>query len=379
MKKLSLQLRITLTTLLLVVITCISMKVIICSSGIAQIESLGNYVLNFTNIYTEKTGSITDKDAAEFKTLFSEKLYDTEEHFCMYNWYIAGVVILAAGAVTFFVSRNSVRPIKRFSAQVEKIQMKNLKEMRMEENTVTEFRHLSRSLNDMLDRISRAFEAQHQFTANAAHELRTPLALMQTQLDIYAEENPDSSDKSSDTMTMMREQTERLSAMVKILLSMSELQTIPCNDTISIGPMIEEVITDLSSIAEEENIVLEQSGEAGIIKGSDILIYRVLFNLVENGIKYNRKGGKVSVETQVCGDSLRIYISDTGAGIPDEYRDNIFQPFFRVDKNPNRTLGGVGLGLSLVWEIVNLHRGSVELKESSENGTVIMLELPMAD
>ncbi len=256
--------------------------------------------------------------------------------------------------------------------------MKNLTGTRIEEGSVAEFVMLSRSLNDMLDRISRAFEAQHQFTSNAAHELRTPLALMQTQLDIYAEENADVSGKLSDTIAMIREQTERLSDMVRILLDMSELQTVPCSDMISLTPMVEEVLTDLSSLAEENDITLEQSGEDHDIKGSDILIYRVIFNLVENAIKYNRRGGKVSVVTSLCDDKVCISVSDTGYGIPDEFRDNIFQPFFRADKSRNRTLGGVGLGLSLVWEIANLHGGTVKISESTERGTVVHLEFPHA-
>lgn len=314
-------------TLLIVIITCISMKVMICNSGTAQIASLGNFVLDFTDRYADT------ESLAAFRAQFSEKLYETKEHFCMNNWYITGIVIFIGGVITFFVSRQSLWPLRRFSGQVEEIQMKNLTDIRIEEDTVTEFRILSRSLNDMLDRISRAFEAQRQFTANAAHELRTPLALMQAQLDIYMEETGDGFNKAADTMVMMREQTERLSAMVKILLDMSELQTIPCGDTISIEPMIEEVIADFASLAEEENITLEQSGENGDIKGSDILIYRALFNLVENGIKYNTAGGKASVKTRICGDNMRIYISDTGTGVPEEFRESIFQPFSARTKN----------------------------------------------
>ena len=256
--------------------------------------------------------------------------------------------------------------------------MKNLDDTRVEEGEVAELVMLSRSLNDMLERISRAFEAQHQFTSNAAHELRTPLALIQTQMDLYAEEQEEIPEKLSDTMGMIREQTERLSEMVRILLDMSELQTVPCSDRISLTPMIEEVLTDLSSLAREDDITLEQFGEDCEIKGSDILIYRVIFNLVENAIKYNRTGGRVSVATSMCDDKVCVSISDTGYGVPDEFRDHIFQPFFRVDGSGNRTLGGIGLGLSLVWEIIHLHGGTVMISESNENGTVLLLEFPRA-
>ena len=372
MKKISLRWRITFMTMIILVVTCVSMKVMICSSGMMQITELGNVVFDFTDYH--KGEVVTAEEMSGFESQFAGKLQETKMQFCMYNWFITGTVVLISSIVAFFISRRSLDPLQRFSKQLEKIQMKNLDDTRVEEGEVAELMMLSRSLNDMLERISRAFEAQHQFTANAAHELRTPLSLMQSQMDLYVEENQDVSEKTAETIAMIREQTERLSDMVRILLDMSELQTVPCSDTISLGPMIEEVIADLSSMAEKENITLEQSGESADIKGSDILIYRVFFNLVENAIKYNKKGGMVSVETSLHAGKVRIYISDTGYGIPDEFRNNIFQPFFRIDKSQNRSLGGVGLGLSLVWEIINLHGGKVEVMESSERGTVILLE-----
>ncbi|MFR2909715.1 MAG: sensor histidine kinase [Clostridia bacterium] len=376
MKKLSLRWRITFMTMIILVVTCVSMKVMICSSGMMQITELGNVVFDFTDDH--KGEVVTAEEISGFESQFAGKLQETKMQFCMYNWFITGTVVLISSIVAFFISRRSLKPLQRFSKQLEKIQMKNLDDTRVEEGEVAELVMLSRSLNDMLERISRAFEAQHQFTSNAAHELRTPLALMQTQMDLYAEEQEEIPEKLSDTMGMIREQTERLSEMVRILLDMSELQTVPCSDRISLTPMIEEVLTDLSSLAREDDITLEQSGEDCEIKGSDILIYRVIFNLVENAIKYNRTGGRVSVATSMCDDKVCVSISDTGYGVPDEFRDHIFQPFFRVDGSGNRTLGGIGLGLSLVWEIIHLHGGTVMISESNENGTVLLLEFPQA-
>lgn len=376
MKKISLRWRITFMTMIILVVTCVSMKVMICSSGMMQITELGNVVFDFTD--DRKGEVVTAEEMSGFERQFAGKLQETKMQFCMYNWFITGTVVLISSIVAFFISRRSLKPLQRFSKQLEKIQMKNLDDTRVEEGEVAELVMLSRSLNDMLERISRAFEAQHQFTSNAAHELRTPLALIQTQMDLYAEEQEEIPEKLSDTMGMIREQTERLSEMVRILLDMSELQTVPCNDRISLTPMIEEVLTDLSSLAREDDITLEQSGEDCEIKGSDILIYRVIFNLVENAIKYNRTGGRVSVATSMCDDKVCVSISDTGYGVPDEFRDHIFQPFFRVDGSGNRTLGGIGLGLSLVWEIIHLHGGTVMISESNENGTVLLLEFPRA-
>lgn len=374
MKKISLRWRITMMTLVIVIITCVSMKIAICSSGTAHITELEDYVKDFAAGYSEENISDASAYIRQFEGQFTEESSRIRSDFCMYNWMITGVIIIISGFVVFFIIRRSLEPLKKFSGQLGEIRMKNIANMRIKEENVAEFALLSKSLNDMLDRISHAFEAQHQFTSNAAHELRTPLSLMQAQMDLYIEETPDISGRTAETVAMIREQTERLSDMVRILLDMSELQTVPCSDTISLEPMIEEVIADLSSLAEEENITMEQTGESADIRGSDILIYRVLFNLVENAIKYNRRGGKVSVVTSLQEGRVYIYISDTGYGIPEEFRNNIFQPFFRIDNSQKRPLGGVGLGLSLVWEIINLHGGKVEVTESSEEGTVIRLE-----
>ncbi len=376
MRKTSLRWRITFLSLVMLILTCVSMKIMICTAGQAQMTELGRTVQLFDEEHQGK--EVSSESLTRFTQDFSRELSNAKMQFCMYNWYITGTVIVISSVVVFYISRRSLDPLKRFSEQLEEIQMKNLTNMRMKKGHPAELEVLRKSLNDMLDRISRAFEAQHQFTSNAAHELRTPLALMQAQLDICAEENAEISGKMSDTITMIREQTERLSNMVRILLEMSELQTVPCSDLIRLAPMIEEILTDLASLAEEDNITLEQFGEDYIVRGSDILIYRVIFNLVENAIKYNRKGGNVSVTTSHCSDKVHVSIADTGHGIPDESRENVFQPFFRADTARNRTLGGIGLGLSLVWEIVNLHEGTVSIQESNESGTIVLLEFPHA-
>ena len=376
MRKSSLRWRITFLSLIILILTCVSMKIMICSAGQAQMTELGRTVQVFDEKHRGK--EVTSAELSQFTKSFFRELSNAKMQFCTYNWRITGTVIIISGCIVFFVSRRSLDPLKNFSEQLEEIQMKNLTNMRMEEGHPAELEVLRGSLNDMLDRISRAFEAQHQFTSNAAHELRTPLALMQAQLDICAEENADISGKMSETIAMIREQTERLSNMVRILLEMSELQTVPCSDMIHLAPMIDEILTDLASFADEASITLEQSGEDYVIRGNDILIYRVIFNLVENAIKYNRKDGNVSVATSHSKDKVYVSIADTGNGIPDEFRDNVFQPFFRADTARNRTLGGVGLGLSLVWEIVNLHEGTVSIRESNESGTVVLLEFPHA-
>ena len=256
------------------------------------------------------------------------------------------------------------------------MQLQSLTEITLSEDEAVEFSRLSRAVNQMLLRLKQAFDAQQQFVGNAAHELRTPLALMQARLDLYmSTDHGDSCPETAETIAMLREQTERLSRMVRTLLDMSELKTVPRTDRIQLAPMIEEVLADLSPLAEKSGVTLSQSGEDLWITGSDVLVYRAIFNLVENGVKYNRPGGSVCAAVSRRGEEAMIEIKDTGCGIPEDFRESVFQPFFRVDKSRSREKGGVGLGLSLVWEIAHLHGGDVRVRESGKTGTVIELTL----
>ncbi|WP_368248892.1 sensor histidine kinase, partial [Intestinimonas butyriciproducens] len=291
------------------------------------------------------------------------------------NWYITAAVTLLSGILAYFVSGRALKPLRSFASQVEQVQLNNLADMRIDEDTISEFRQLSRSFNQMLERLNNAFAAQRQFTGNAAHELRTPLALMQAQLELFSAEHPDVLPETAEFLSLLREQTERLTQMTKTLLEMSNLQQVARNEQLQLAPMVEEIFTDLAPLAEKRSVTLEAEGDAALT-GSDALIYRLLFNLTENAVKYNRPGGSVRVELAQGQEKCIIRVSDTGCGIPEEYQRSIFHPFFRVDKSRSRECGGVGLGLSLVWEIANLHGGSVWVEKSSEKGTTIAVGLP---
>ena len=382
MKRLSLQWRITLLTILLLAAACVTMKTLLCSSGHAYMDSIGNYVMHYAeeeplairvDIPEEQWKDMSERFSGEFVV----ELSGAKHSFCMRGWYIALAVTVLGGAVAYFVSGSALKPLKRFTAKAERVQLQSLSEITLSEDEAVEFSRLSRAVNQMLLRLKQAFDAQQQFVGNAAHELRTPLALMQARLDLYmSTDHGDSCPETAETIAMMREQTERLSRMVRTLLDMSELKTVPRNDQIQLAPMIEEVLADLSPLAEKSGVTLSQSGEDLWITGSDVLVYRAIFNLVENGVKYNRPGGSVCVAASRRGEEAMIEIKDTGCGIPEDFRESVFQPFFRVDKSRSREKGGVGLGLSLVWEIAHLHGGDVRVRESGESGTAIELTLP---
>ena len=380
MKKLSLQWRITLMTFLLLTVACVTMKTLLCSSGHAHMDSIGSYVLHYADeepqsiridMPEEQWKDVSQRFAGEFVV----ELTGVKHSFCMTGWYIALAVTVMGGAVAYFVSGRALKPLKKFTAKAERVQLQSLSEVTLSENEAVEFSRLSRAINQMLLRLNQAFDAQRQFVGNAAHELRTPLALMQAQLELFSAEHPDMRPETAEFLTLLREQTERLTQMTKTLLEMSNLQQVARNEQLQLAPMVEEIFTDLASLAEKRSITLEAEGDAALT-GSDALIYRMLFNLTENAVKYNRLGGSVRVELAQGQEKCIIRVSDTGCGIPEEYQQSIFHPFFRVDKSRSREYGGAGLGLALVWEIADLHGGSVWVEESSDKGTTIAVELP---
>ena len=376
MKRISLQWRITLMTVLLIGVTCVAMNLLLCFSGVYYMDTIvdglqggGTVILN-----EEGTASFDPQLVAPDDEL-TIVVDGAQGRFRATNWYITAAVTLLSGILAYFVSGRALKPLRSFASQVEMVQMNNLADMKIDEDVLPEFKQLSHSFNQMLERLNTAFAAQRQFTGNAAHELRTPLALMQAQLELFSAEHPAVLPQTAEFLTLLREQTERLTQMTRTLLEMSNLQQVARNERIQLAPMIEEIFTDLAPLSDKRGVTLTAEGD-GIMTGSDALIYRLIFNLTENAVKYNRPGGSVRVSVTQEPEKLLLRVSDTGCGIPEEYQRSIFQPFFRVDKSRSREYGGAGLGLALVWEIAELHGGFVWVEKSSEKGTTIAVGLP---
>ena len=375
MKRLSLQWRITLMSVLLIGVTCISMNLLLCSSGMYYMDTIANTFQGGT-VLIDGEGEVSfDPQLVAPDEDLTIIVDGAQGHFRTTNWYITAAVTLLSGILAYFVSGRALKPLRSFTSQVEQVQLNNLADMRIDEDVIPEFQQLSRSFNQMLERLNNAFAAQRQFTGNAAHELRTPLALMQAQLELFSAEHPDVRPETAEFLTLLREQTERLIQLTRTLLEMSNLRQVARNERIQLAPMIEEIFTDLAPLSDKLGVTLTAEGD-GIMTGSDALIYRLIFNLTENAVKYNRPGGSVRVCVTQETEKLLIRVSDTGCGIPEKYQQSIFQPFFRVDKSRSREYGGAGLGLSLVWEIADLHGGSVWVEESSEKGTTIAVGVP---
>lgn len=380
MKKLSLQWRLTLITTLFIAIICGCLTMFVYGSGVYYMDSLQETVdaqntdgddSHQNEIYI----SIPDDKWDDFANDFSVQVYNNKADYKKKSLFFSIFLAILGGVATYYFSGRSLKPLKEFSEKIEEVEARNLSDSRIEENKVKELNQLSISYNKMLDRLSESFEMQRQFTANAAHELRTPLALMQVQLDTYnACAHPGNDEAAVETIKMMTEQNERLGKMVKTLLDMSELQTVARDEVIALDALIEEVLTDLESLAARKNIRLVRECESVTMTGSDILIYRLVYNLVENAIKYNIDGGQVTVTCKEWNKHIHIRVSDTGKGIPEELRSRIFEPFFRVDKSRSRELGGIGLGLALVNEIVRVHEGSIEIKGNRAGGTDFEIE-----
>lgn len=372
MKKLSLQWRLTIITTVFIALICGCLTMFIYQNGVYYMDDLQNTVegstdKNSNNLYI----SIPDEVWDDFANNFSIQVNNNKTDYRNKSLLFSTVLSLFGGVVTYFISGRALQPLADFSKKIEQVQAQNLSDSRIEENKVKELNQLSVSYNKMLDRLSEAFEVQRQFTANAAHELRTPLALMQVQLDSYhSTKHPDNDASTNQTIQMVTEQNERLTKMVKTLLDMSELQTIARDETIALDDLIEEVLVDLEPLAQEKNITLINECNAVTLSGSDILIYRLVYNLVENAIKYNRINGSVTVKAFTKDNHIYLTVADTGNGIPEDLKERVFEPFFRLDKSRSRELGGVGLGLALVHEIVRVHDGSIQVKDNPSGGTI---------
>ena len=376
MKRLSLQWRITLMSVLLIGVTCVAMNLLLCSSGVYYMDTIVDSLQGGGTVILNEEGTASfDPQLIVPNGELTIVVDGAQGRFRTTNWYITAAVTLLSGILAYFVSGRALKPLRSFASQVEMVQMTNLADMKIDEDVLPEFKQLSRSFNQMLERLNTAFAAQRQFTGNAAHELRTPLALMQAQLELFSAEHPAVLPETAEFLTLLREQTERLTQMTRTLLEMSNLQQVARNERIQLAPMIEEIFTDLAPLSDKRGVTLTAEGD-GIMTGSDALIYRLIFNLTENAVKYNRQGGSVRISVTQEPEKLLLRVSDTGCGIPEEYQRSIFQPFFRVDKSRSREYGGAGLGLSLVWEIADLHGGSVWVEESSDKGTTIAVELP---
>lgn len=384
MRKLSLQWRLTILTTVLITVLCGCLTFFLYKNGVYYIDTLQETVTDQGKTPEALYIEIPDNEWDNFASQFATEVYNSKSDYRNRSLLITGVVALLGGAVTYFISGRALKPLREFSETVEKVQAQNLTDYTIEENKIAELDRLRISYNKMLMRLSVSFETQRQFTGNAAHELRTPLALIQAQLDLYhTTEHPESTTATEETIQMVTEQNERLGKLVRTLLDMSELQTVARNDRIEIHSLIEEVLTDLEPLAQEKKVELirksqevrEKADEVLFLTGSDILIYRMLYNLVENAIKYNRKDGTVMVSALREKNKVVLTVSDTGNGIDEAFREQIFEPFFRVDKSRSRELGGVGLGLAMVREVVRVHDGTIEVYTNKHLGTTFEVKM----
>lgn len=404
----SLQWRIALMTSLLIAISCITMMILLSGSGLRRMEEIGKNIEAFElhldsedvapgNSATETPGVSPDSLPGSASDSISREtpsesfppqdmrreqnltiiIDEAQAQFTLTSWYVTAGVTILSGIIAYFVSGHALRPLEDFSRQIEKVQLTNLENMHVSTDTLAEFRSIADSFNDMLDRLHVAFAAQRQFTGNAAHELRTPLALLQMRLDAFAEEHPDTDKELTQLITSLREQTERLSETVTILLEMSSARHVPRTDHVSILPMLEEIVADLTPLAEQKQVSLSFGGDDVSLLASDRLLSRLFFNLTENAIKYNRPGGSVSLSVAGA-DNIVVTLTDTGFGIPEEEWETVFQPFYRLDSSRSRQQGGVGLGLALAGEIVKLHNGTLRVVESSSDGTILRVALPFS-
>ena len=369
MKRLSLQWRITLMSVLLIGITCVAMNLLLCSSGVYYMDTIADSLQGGGTVILNEDGAASfDPRLIAPNEELTIVVDGVQGRFRTTNWYITAAVTLLSGILAYFVSGRALKPLRSFTSQVEQVQLNNLADMRIDEDAISEFRQLSRSFNQMLERLNNAFSAQRQFTGNAAHELRTPLALMQAQLELFSAEHPDVRPETAEFLTLLREQTERLIQMTRTLLEMSNLRQVARNERIQLAPMIEEIFTDLAPLSDKLGVTLTAEGD-GIMTGSDALIYRLIFNLTENAVKYNRPGGSVRVSVTQELEKLLLRVSDTGCGIPAEHLPNVKKKFYKA----NQLVRGSGIGLAVADEIVRLHGGALDIQSQEDVGTTVTI------
>jgi len=375
MKKLSLQWRLTFMTASLAAAACLLLTLFVGKSAVMRIDEMENYIIE---VIPEGQDSIViGIDDFSYSEHLAEQIRQSKNIFYIQSAIATLAVIFLSSAVTYFLTGRALKPLRSFSSHMEKIQAQNLSEPLKLPDTQDEIARLHHSFNVMLERLNQTFAAQHQFAANAAHELRTPLTVMRTNLDVLRKRENPTPEEYDETIMMLSEQISRLSHLIDVLLEMTELQTVQRSDKVSLSALIEEVLCDLTHVADEKKVTLVQTAGEAIVGGSDLLLYRAVYNLVENAIKYNQCNGTVTVGVRVENKMAVLSVTDTGIGISEENWNKIFEPFARVDKSRSRAMGGVGLGLALVRDIAQQHNGSVAVAGSSEYGTEIILTLPV--
>lgn len=373
MKKMSLRLRIAILTSILIALTSLTMNFFMNKTAYFYIDSLGGYVDKMEN--KEDLYINIDKDKiGDFNTNFSDQVTITKNNFSKKSWIITSLVTIFGGIISYFLSGKFLEPLDKFSNQIEQIQLKNITDYEVKENPIKEFQKLTKSFNQMLERLNESYKNEREFTARAAHELRTPLTIINSQIDLFEEENMDE-DEIKNLVTMIKNESDRLSKLVTSLLDLSELRSVTRNEKIELSSLIEEAIQDLSFISDKKNINIENLCQEIYIEGSDLLIYRVFYNLIENAIKYNNNNGFVKIYSKINKDFAEIYVEDGGIGIAKSEKENIFKAFYRIKANDEI---GSGLGLSLVKETIKLHRGKIKVLDK-EKGSLIKVSLPISD
>lgn len=372
----SLQLKLTLATAFLVIASCLTISYSISSFAIvymSEIEDSAIAILPNDTLATDSEDSF--EVALDPKVALSDMFKDTRDEFWAKSLLITLIITIISSLTMYLVIGHALRPLQNLGKQMGEIQIKNLQTPIVSGNADNEIAQLTNAFNKMLSRLGTNFAEQKQFSANAAHELRTPLAVIRTRLEVLGKSNTVEIEEYKDTIAMITTQIDRLSHVIDVLLEMTELKSAEKTDHISLADMVEEILYDLAAIAEARGITVVQTAGNVEIIGNDTLIYRAIYNLIENAIKYNRDGGKVIIAIEAQENLAVVRISDTGSGIEKSEWEHIFEPFFRIDKSRSRSMGGAGLGLALVREIAKEHSGNAKVVKSSTEGTTIELSL----
>ena len=295
-------------------------------------------------------------------------------------------VIVAGSCVAYFLIGHYTKPVQQLSAHMKEISPNTLSDSIEIEGGGEEIQELVKSFNQMTEQLDEAFAMQRRFSASAAHELRTPIAVLRTKLDVFKKKKREQReyDELVDTMETY---IDRLSSIITDLLEFAETSELGEAEDVSLDSVVKTVVDDLKLVAQNNMVNVQidiqpkaqSEAQAFIVKGNTNLLYRALYNLVENAIRYNHKEGSVNIALEIEGQECLVTIADTGVGIAPEQRELVFEPFYRVNKSRSREFGGAGIGLSLVKTILKRHGASITVSENNPQGSVFTIRIPLVD
>ncbi|MDO4453682.1 MAG: HAMP domain-containing sensor histidine kinase [Eubacteriales bacterium] len=372
MKKLSLRIRFTLTASIFLLISCTVLTFLSNFSAnkmVAAIEIQPSFS-------AEKKRELTEVMQAQNTLPAFDAAQTSYEIFRNESIVATCMIVLIGGIATYLAAGYVLKPIKSLAQEVKKRNINNFAQMIPVPVSADEVQDLTVSFNQLLEELQRSFTMQRQFSADVAHELRTPLAVMQTKLDVFSLSAENKDEETKKAVAALQDQLGRLTKLIEDLLWFSRDLPLETVESVPLLPLLEDVADELSELAAQKRISIQITGVDCCVTGQDRLLERVFYNLIENAIKYSASDTSIKVEIEQFSQKTQVTVADQGEGIPKEYRELIFEPFFRIDKSRSRAIGGSGLGLAVCRKILERHHAAICVMPNHPCGCIFKIDFP---